>query len=142
MLYDPSKDRPVDGVGRIIWDALGVIQKRGWCQNVETNKRGHVCILRAVKVAYGETIGDSSLDTDTVNRLKLDDNLGLVFGYANGVPIPVMERLCVVLDLPLPSTQSGRYDSLLYREIANWNDAGERTEDEVLDVLRQALLIQ
>lgn len=66
MLYDPSKAKPVDAAGWILWNAADYIEAHGWCQG--TIKVGvRVCAMGALS----ESIGDRNhvIAQDAVNRL-------------------------------------------------------------------------
>lgn len=123
MSYEPSKlfiepvvEAPTEAWRKALMDAADVIRKRGWCQKFHDGER--VCAVGALHVAFGST--------PTLRVLP------------NGTSIPVFEPSwpdgCdVAADHVKAVLHLGEWESL-----PDWNDAPERTADEVISALEAA----
>lgn len=66
MLYDPSKAKPVDAAGWVLWNAADYIEKHGWCQNTIETAGGQVCAMGGIIAVGRSNLVDAQV---AINRM-------------------------------------------------------------------------
>ena len=95
-------------VSDVLLRAADLIEERGWCQWIQEERDGSLCIAGAIAVASG---GIAS------SRATMGSNGPLYW--------PAVQRFCEFVGEPNPGP-------------ARWNNAPERIKSQVLTALREA----
>ena len=105
-----------DGDRRIVRNAIQILENDGWTQNAYKNYSGSYCAIGALTAAWG---GDVPMIADDgySGDIQLTESSGLAQEIANAL------------------RDSGAIDQ--WEMIPDWNDAPERTQDDVISVLSQ-----
>lgn len=102
-------------IAEVLDGAADVIERDGWCQNDLTSDDGRHCLMGAIGAHLG-TLSESGW----WNLLAFDE---------------VESKITAARDAAALAAQIDVGPGM---NVANWNDAPERTEQEVLDALRLA----
>jgi hypothetical protein len=114
MLYNKDWDRKPNPVADVLMKAADLLEKHGHVKMTRKNPNGSMCFLGALKTAQGRDEHHHTYDTPLtlLASEKVMETLGLTFGrgYALNDARHVM---------------------------ADWNNEGKRTAQEVIDAMRQ-----
>lgn len=99
-------------IARVLWDAANYIEEHGWCQNRLTDVRGRVCFQGAL----GKAI-DPAVDLTAWRKPAQWPHWGLARDA----------NMAFIRHLGLSASKDETY---------LWNDAPDRTQEEVVTALR------
>lgn len=100
--------------------AADLLDERGWAQRTYLDRDGCLCALGAVRTAAAEAAGIT--DREGMLDVLFDPSVTVL-----GQPVRLAQKAAEdLLDSAVPT-----------RDVAIWNDSKQRTENEVVELLRR-----